>query len=691
MSPRTPCSPRCLRYALWPVLCGVALVAAFSGCRGDPKDPVQLDATGGGSGLGGSTFGTGDFEPFYAPPAAPSASTIDGLESITVQPTEAIDGSIEVRFDETVTLTLQATGEFDDGSSRDITDEVTWSTNVDVASAVDGNFEADAPGAFVVRASAGSVSGSAEIAVRLTDELTPTEPPADWPDDVSTLLDSAADGTVPVIAYPLDGALFPSGFTAPAFQVDAAAGRTVARVSFQGEVIDLRVLAPCVAIAGSGGCEVVLDARLTDVLVGASTADDFSVRVRLMNPDGTDVGESQPVDVRWSSGTLSGAIYYWRSGGRREGSEELRTSIARLDLSDLSQPTAPFWSQPTDTAQTPLPAPPWDGASVADQQSPCVGCHAISRDGNKLAVSLGGSDSASFALIEVGQRTIIDSRLVDGLSGSGFAQFTTFNPPGSLMVNSHDGQLVVRRARAGLEDVATLQFPGVDQPVSHPFWSDRAFVFVSYPVPGLNANSDLVSNAQIWAAHANPTSIDLENPPQRLVAGQNDATHFFPSVSSDGGWVVFVSAHCSSPATPNAPYGEGPCDGYDDIGSTLRLVSINGGDAIELPSANGGGNLTNSWPRFSPNRGQRFRGQTLYWIAFSSRRSYGLRIANPTPEDPSTPPQIWFAAIALPEDGSAPAGDPSFAPIWLPNQNDDNSTPTGNHVPQWTTEFVVPE
>jgi hypothetical protein len=527
--------------------------------------------------------------------------------------------------------------------------------------------------------------------VRLTDELGPSEPPVDWPDDVSARLDATADGSAPVIAYPLDGAMFPSGFTAPGFQLDGAAGRTVARVHFQGEVIDLRVLAACTPIAGSGGCEVVLDEGLTEVLVGASDADEFSVSVRLMNPDGSDLGESQPVDVRWSRGRLSGAIYYWRSGGRRQGSEELRTSIARLDLSNLSQPTAPFWSQPTDTALTPLPAPPWDGATAADQNTPCVGCHAISRDGTKLAVGLGGSDSASFALIDVGQRSIIDSRLVDGLSGSGFAQFTTFNPPGSMMVNSHDGQLIARRARAGLEDLAILEFPGVGQPVSHPFWSDRAFVFVSYPVPGLNANSDLVTNAQIWAAHANHTSIDLEHPPQLLVGGQNDASHFFPSVSSDGAWVVFVSSHCLSPATPDAPYGEGPCDGYDDIGSTLRLVSINGGAATELHSANSGGNLTNSWPRFSPNRGQRFRGQTLHWIAFSSRRSYGLKIVNPTPEDPSTHPQIWFAALALPADGSAPAGDPSFAPIWLPNQNDDNATPTGNHVPQWTTEFVVPE
>jgi hypothetical protein len=34
-------------------------------------------------------------------------------------------------------------------------------------------------------------------------------------------------------------------------------------------------------------------------------------------------------------------------------------------------------------------------------------------------------------------------------------------------------------------------------------------------------------------------------------------------------------------------------------------------------------------------------------------------------------------------------GDPSFAPVWLPNQNPVPATPSGNHVPQWTP-VVVP-
>jgi hypothetical protein len=76
-----------------------------------------------------------------------------------------------------------------------------------------------------------------------------------------------------------------------------------------------------------------------------------------------------------------------------------------------------------------------------------------------------------------------------------------------------------------------------------------------------------------------------------------------------------------------------------------------------------------------------FRGKPLYWVAFSSQRPYGLRLAGAT--DGSAVPQLWFAAVVLNENG-----DPSFAPVWLPGQNSDIAHPTGNHVPQWVTKAV---
>jgi hypothetical protein len=91
---------------------------------------------------------------------------------------------------------------------------------------------------------------------------------------------------------------------------------------------------------------------------------------------------------------------------------------------------------------------------------------------------------------------------------------------------------------------------------------------------------------------------------------------------------------------------------------------------------------SNSWPRWSPDNGI-FRGQKLYWLAFSSRRAYGLQVNS---VGTSAKPQLWFAAILV---GNEFATDPSRAPVWLPDQNLSVELPTGNHVPQWV-KFVVP-
>ena len=85
-----------------------------------------------------------------------------------------------------------------------------------------------------------------------------------------------------------------------------------------------------------------------------------------------------------------------------------------------------------------------------------------------------------------------------------------------------------------------------------------------------------------------------------------------------------------------------------------------------------------------------FRGRNLYWVAFSSRRPYGLQLNQVTADLQASinasKPQLWFAAIFAPEELSQ--GDPSFSAIWLPGQNPDQTTPNGNHVPIWIEPVV---
>jgi hypothetical protein len=89
-------------------------------------------------------------------------------------------------------------------------------------------------------------------------------------------------------------------------------------------------------------------------------------------------------------------------------------------------------------------------------------------------------------------------------------------------------------------------------------------------------------------------------------------------------------------------------------------------------------------------------------MAFSSRRPYGATLTGS--EDGSTQPQLWFAAVAVSPDGTL-SGDPSFAPVYLPQQNSalpepvdggvasaapssGPSMPKGNHIPQWVVKYV---
>ena len=74
--------------------------------------------------------------------------------------------------------------------------------------------------------------------------------------------------------------------------------------------------------------------------------------------------------------------------------------------------------------------------------------------------------------------------------------------------------------------------------------------------------------------------------------------------------------------------------------------------------------------------------RTVYWVTFSSKRNYGLRLVG------ADRPQLWMVAVAVPntEDRQALREDPSFAPFWLPFQD----PMTSNHIAQWTREVVVP-
>lgn len=126
---------------------------------------------------------------------------------------------------------------------------------------------------------------------------------------------------------------------------------------------------------------------------------------------------------------------------------------------------------------------------------------------------------------------------------------------------------------------------------------------------------------------------------------------YYPAFSPDGQWIAF-----------NISTG----DAYDDEDASLWVIPASGGNPIEMSSANLGGGLTNSLPRWGP-----LPDDDVLWLAFSSKRTYGnMTVGNP---------QVWVAGFD--PEKAIKGEDPSWPAFWLPGQD----VTQNNHIPAWAT------
>ncbi|MFT3699239.1 MAG: hypothetical protein QM831_39190 [Kofleriaceae bacterium] len=574
-------------------------------------------------------------------------------------------------------FTVEAT--YEDGGTADVTAQAVFTDDDSDAVTIDlANASVTAAGHYKIQAQFAGAVANATLDATLND----TGFASGFDPNNQGLLDNGSpSGTAPSIAYPLAGSLFPVNVAPIDVQVQKTdAAQTLARIEFtSGSLLTYRYYAPCAASPNPGtfanACIVSISGDFAPQLAGVSESDDVQIKVRLVASDGSKLGESTPVALAWSKTKLTGGLYYWTTAGT--GDTAFNTAVARYDFAgDTSTPSIYLSSA--------------DAPKVPSGQSQCIGCHAVSPDGAKMSFALGGSTPGYFSEFDVASKTAIANEMQGD-----FAGMSTFSPDGSSIVTMRKGTLTLRAGDASLAAEDTPLFPEVtDTGKSHPFWSPsgQKLAFVSWnPTASDHTNGtdtgDMVQGGQIWISDVNGTNFGQAQP---LVPRVDGITSFYPSISDDDHFVVFDQSSCSGPANTAAQgWGLGACDGYNDISATLHLVATTGGQQIALTNANGGDDpkTTNSWPRWSPDHGT-FRGKRLYWVAFSSRRGYGLSLQSGAPID-ATKPQLWFAAVAVPDDGSMPASDPSFAPVWLPGQDPNLAGPRGNHTPAWTSKVVV--
>ncbi len=720
------------------LVAGVALAVALAqgGCAG--VKPNASTGTGGSTGLGGAGA--------IGPPP------INGLESLEISPTTAsvilmANGAGGLT---SAPQQFTATGSVH-GVSQDVTAQVTWVVDLKgVTITGTGLATATAPGTYRITAKSGNFQASATLNATFSGAI--FDPNFRQDNNNKVVLDSAPSGTTnllypvdhslfPSNLTPIYAQMSASGAGAIARLNFQATGLDVNYYSNCVAIDDTNKNDPL----PGGGCYVKMPLTLTQLFIATSEKQDIKMTARVFSSGSAPV-ESQPINVAWANVGLSGGIYYWSTlpidpATMRATMENAPATPGKYILLDPMSPTGTAIYRYDFTNGTPAPEVTWtdDGGpkSVPSYQGApaavnggvgkghCIGCHAISNDGKYMAMTIGGSasDAANLAILDIGQQALINinpSASSDPNSSptvnwsdywkkfrvEGVAAENTWGPSNDRMVSMFRSKLYMTQVSiTGTTGSATRGvqvFPSANWTelyASDPFWSQDGslFVFTSFDMPDIGTyntdglNGDMKRRGRIALATADANGI--HDDAKELVPRATGVTSFYPSISNDSKLVVFNQSTCGTEPDVNrmgsdAQYGNQSCDGYDDSSSTLWVVPpAPGVNPIRLDAANGPAGSGNSWPRFSPDKGN-FRGELIYWIAFSSRRPYGAQV-NYNPATPSaTKPQLWIAAVRT---GENIVGDPSWAPVWLPTQNPKQATPQGNHVPQWVKFVVVIE
>lgn len=592
--------------------------------------------------------------------------TIAGLKEIQVMPpslTLTLSGPTQKQV-------FAATGLFEDGHMEDITRRVTWRVSPQSLGHMQdiSTFETDVYGGEgQIIAQSGSLFGSARLSIRVSRRIVEMDAPgAD-----ESMFVGKPESAGATIAYPYDQVLMPPNLGA--LEVHFTRGtpsHNVFEISLQNRVTDLRIYTGC-KVVGTG-CVYALTRAHWDLMAYTNAGGEDPVLITVRGTDGKTVGTSKAVRMSFSPEPIRGGIYYWTA---EEGGQ---AAIHRIDLEGGK--AEPFYT----TAQSPLDH---------QNQRVCVGCHALSHDGNTLSLVLGGAHVSDLVQLNVKDRTANLTK-IDRTAGRPnvqrqYSNFQSYGPNGATFVAALRGKLRLVSSMTGNDLVAELPTGGN---ATHPDWAlsgdwlayTRYFDTIPPPSNDGDGEEIFVSRGAIGLSRYMGGAFQQG---QIIIPQKTGQNSYYPSVAPVNDYLVFNRVSPCTVGRTNA-YGFDDCTAYDNPKAQILLSTL-GGTEIALPNINKRGptdseaDLTNSWPKFSPFRQPLKGGKTLLWVTFSSKRNYGLRVVNGGVRPVENQrPQLWMAAITI---GGEPTGmDPSAPPFWIPRQD----TATRNHIAQWTEQIV---
>lgn len=348
------------------------------------------------------------------------------------------------------------------------------------------------------------------------------------------------------------------------------------------------------------------------------------------NPVEKCIGAARYVDV--TKDDAKGGVYYWSTDWEARAAGQSGQDIMRYDLGKPAVAPAPLFSDLNRPATT------------------CVGCHALSRDGKRIALTM---DSAT------GRGSVLDLASNHELMPTGDAaprwSQAVFNPDGTKLVAVTDGKMRLMTA-TGQTLTSLANSPGMI--AGNPEISPDGTKLVNVESSG--EDDWAFGNASIVVRSFSDESNSF-GPPTMVMPfdSTENVQSYYPSWSPDGKWLAITRS-------PNGT-------SFSNPDATVWVIKADGTAQFELPATTGTMDSYARWLPEANNAGD----EPVYFLSFSSTRAFGTRLPD------GGLPQIWITPFypQRAQKGRDVTGPAYRAPF--------QSITSSNHNAQWTTSVVT--